>query len=163
MSRAFVKEMDGDGSEDIPELAISPHRNLVTPAGLAHIDAMLRRLDGELAAARAVEDRATVARVERDLRYWSSRRSTAEVVDPVARPAAVRFGCTVELQTAAGERVRFKIVGEDESNPAQGRISYVSPLARRLLAEGVSPPIRLVISLAIPARVRIKHWPRSRN
>ena len=141
MSRAFVKEMDGEGNEDIPELAISPHRNLVTPAGLLHIDETLRRLDGELATARAADDRATVARVERDLRYWSSRRSTAEVVDPVTRPETVRFGCTVELQTAAGERARFKIVGEDESNPAQGRISYVSPLAVSMLGATVGDEV----------------------
>ena len=141
MSRAFVKEMDGDGGEDIPELAISPHRNLVTPAGLAQIDETLRRLDGELATARAAEDRGTVARVERDLRYWSSRRSTAEVIDPVARPQTVRFGCAVELQTGAGERIRFKIVGEDESNPAQGRISYVSPLAAAMIGAAVGDEV----------------------
>jgi transcription elongation GreA/GreB family factor len=141
LSRAFVKEMDGEGSEDIPELAISPHRNLVTPAGLAHIDETLRRLDDELALARAAEDRATVARVERDLRYWSSRRSTAEVVGPVARPETVRFGCTVELLTGAGERARFKIVGEDESNPAQGRISYVSPLAAAMIGAAVGDEV----------------------
>jgi transcription elongation GreA/GreB family factor len=141
LSRAFVKEMDGDGSEEIPELAISPHRNLVTPAGLAQIDEALRRLDGELATARAAEDRATVARVERDLRYWRSRRSTAEVVDPVARPETVRFGCTVGLQTATGERIRFKIVGEDESSPGQGRISYVSPLAVAMIGAAVGDEI----------------------
>ena len=141
MSRAFVKDMDGEGTEDIPELAISPHRNLVTPAGLAHIDAMLGRLDGELAMARAAADRATVARVERDLRYWSSRRSTAEVVGPVACPENVRFGCTVELQSAAGERTRFKIVGEDESDPAQGRISYVSPLAAAMIGATVGDEV----------------------
>jgi transcription elongation GreA/GreB family factor len=141
LSRAFVKEMDGEGNEDIPELAISPHRNLVTPEGLAHIDETLRRLDGELATARTLEDRATVARVERDLRYWSSRRSTAEVVDPVACPETVRFGCTVELQTGAGERIRFKIVGEDESNPGQGRISYVAPLAVTMLGAAVGDEV----------------------
>jgi transcription elongation GreA/GreB family factor len=133
--------MDGEGNEDIPELAISPHRNLVTPAGLAHIDETLRRLDGELATARAAEDRATVARVERDLRYWSSRRSTAEVVDPVVRPETVRFGSTVELRTEAGERIRFKIVGEDESNPGQGRISYVAPLAVTMLGAAVGDEV----------------------
>jgi transcription elongation GreA/GreB family factor len=141
LSRAFVKEMDGEGSEDIPELAISPHRNLVTRAGLAHIDETLSRLDGELSAARALEDRSTVARVERDLRYWTSRRSTAEVVDAVASPGTVRFGCTVELQTGAGERIRFKIVGEDESNPGQGRISYVSPLAVTMIGAAVGDEV----------------------
>jgi transcription elongation GreA/GreB family factor len=133
--------MDGEGSEDIPELAISPYRNLVTPEGLARIDETLRRLDGELATARAGEDKATAARVERDLRYWSSRRSTAEVVHPVARPETVRFGCTVELQTGAGERIRFRIVGEDESSPGQGRISYVSPLAVSMMGAVVGDEV----------------------
>jgi transcription elongation GreA/GreB family factor len=91
--------------------------------------------------ARAAADRATVARVERDLRYWSSRRSTAEVVDPVVHPETVRFGCTVELQTADGSRIRFKIVGEDESDPAHGRISYVSPLAAAMIGAAVGDEI----------------------
>ena len=121
--------MDGEGSEDIPELAISPHRNLVTPAGLAHIDETLRRLDGELATARAVEDRATVARVERDLRYWSSRRSTAEVVDPVARPETVRFGCTVELRTASGGAGPFQDRGRGRVESGAG--SHFLRLAAR--------------------------------
>ena len=133
MSRAFVKESDGDAGEELPELSVSPHRNLVTPAGLAQIEATLRRLEVELSTARAASDRATMARVERDLRYWSRRRSTAEVVPAVASPGTVRFGSTVELGTSAGERARFTIVGEDESDPAQGRISYVSPLAEGLI------------------------------
>jgi transcription elongation GreA/GreB family factor len=148
LSRAFVKESDGGAGEELPELAISRHRNLVTPAGLAHIDATLRRLEAELSTARAVDDRETTARLERDLRYWSSRRSTAEVVDPVARPETVRFGCTVELQSAAGERIRFKIVGEDESDPAQGRISYVSPLAASMIGSAVSDEIEFRGGLA---------------
>jgi transcription elongation GreA/GreB family factor len=133
LSRAFVKESDGEAGEELPELAVSPHRNLVTPAGLAQIEATLRRLEAELSTARAAPDRATMARVERDLRYWSRRRSTAEVVPAAARPGTVRFGSTVELETKAGERARFTIVGEDESDPAQGRISYVSPLAEGLI------------------------------
>jgi transcription elongation GreA/GreB family factor len=137
MSRAFVKDMDGAEGEDLPELAVSTHRNLVTPEGLARIEATVRRLDEELATAREAEDRAVVARVERDLRYWATRRATAEVVPPVQDPRVVRFGCRVELQTESGERLAFRIVGEDESDPGQGLVSYVSPLAESLL--GTSP------------------------
>jgi transcription elongation GreA/GreB family factor len=137
MSRAFVKDLDGAEGEELPELAISAHRNLVTPEGLERIVATLRRLDGELTAARAASDRATVARVERDLRYWSQRRSSAEVVAPLASPAVVRFGCTVELLTESGERVRYRIVGEDESDPAHGMLSHVAPLAEALRGAAV--------------------------
>jgi transcription elongation GreA/GreB family factor len=153
LSRAFVKESDGGAGEELPELAISPHRNLVTPAGFAHIDGTLRRLEAELSTARAAPDRATTARVERDLRYWSSRRSTAEVVDPVALPETVRFGCTVELQSAAGERIRFKIVGEDESDPAQGRISYVSPLAAAMIGAAAGDEVEFRGGMATIASI----------
>jgi len=51
VSRAFVKEPDGPEAEpELPELAVSPHRNLVTPAGLAQIDAERRRLRELLSA-----------------------------------------------------------------------------------------------------------------
>jgi transcription elongation GreA/GreB family factor len=133
MSRAFVKEQDGDGVEELPELAISEHRNLVTPEGLAQIEANARRLTAELAEARAAFDKSAVARLERDLRYWSSRRASAEVVAPVAEPVVVRFGCTVELRASDGETATFRIVGEDESDPARGLISWVSPLAEALM------------------------------
>jgi len=133
MSRAFVKESDGAEQDDLPELVVSPHRNLVTADGLKLIEATQERLETELAAARAADDRATVARTERDLRYWRQRRATAEVVKVADRPDVVRFGSVVTLETAAGETVSYRIVGEDESDPRRGRISYVSPLAETLL------------------------------
>jgi transcription elongation GreA/GreB family factor len=133
VSRAFVKEVDGAAGEDLPELAVSPHRNLVTPAGLAQIEGHLRRLDAELTAARSGGDRATQSRVERDLRYWASRRASAELVPPPHKTDVVRFGCAVRLRTAAGAIVTFRIVGEDEAAPARGLISWVSPLAECLL------------------------------
>jgi transcription elongation GreA/GreB family factor len=84
-------------------------------------------------AARTAVDRESVARAERDLRYWRQRRATAEVVTAPERLHVVRFGSTVTLETAAGETVRYRIVGEDESDPRHGMISYVSPLAEALL------------------------------
>ncbi len=82
MSRAFVKESDGsEADQDLPELRISPHRNFVTVDGLAMIEAEVRRLNEELARqARARDDRAAAAQHSRDLRYWTARRATAEVV-----------------------------------------------------------------------------------
>jgi transcription elongation GreA/GreB family factor len=133
MSRAFVKESDGAELDDLPELVVSPHRNLVTAAGLQLIEATLSRLDDDLTSARAAGDRATMARIERDLRYWRQRRATAEVVTEAATPGVVRFGSTVTLETGSGATHRFRIVGEDESDPRRGLISYVSPLAEALL------------------------------
>jgi transcription elongation GreA/GreB family factor len=133
MSRAFVKELDGEAGEELPELALSPHRNLVTPSGLAQIERTLDRLESELLDARAADDKPLLARIERDLRYFRQRKATAEVVSPAGPTGKVRFGSLVRLATDAGERVEFRIVGEDESNPSGGRISYVSPLAVLLI------------------------------
>jgi transcription elongation GreA/GreB family factor len=133
MSRAFVKEDDGSGGEELAELIVSPHRNLVTPEGQAQIEATVERLRAELSAARAAEDRASTRRIQRDLRYWSERQRTAELVPEAATDGKARFGSTVTLEMPDGSRVGYRIVGEDEADPAAGRISYVSPIARKLI------------------------------
>lgn len=133
MSRAFVKDLDGAAGEDLPELALSAHRNLVTPSGLEQIERTLRRLEAELLAARTADDKPLVARIERDLRYFRQRRATAELIPAAGATGLVRFGCRVRLDSGVGEPVEFRIVGEDESDPSKGLISYVSPLAEQLL------------------------------
>jgi transcription elongation GreA/GreB family factor len=127
MGRAFVKESDSIApAEEISERPISPHANFVTPQGLAQIDEELTRLAAEYAATPEDRDRKTVAR---DLRYWRSRRASAEVVPP-AQSDEVRFGSAFTTRRADGRIQSFRIVGKDEANPAAGSISYVSPLAR---------------------------------
>src|SRR5258708_17379934 len=93
MSRAFVREGDGEPGP-LPERALSPHPNLVTPGGLRAIEARVRELEGERQAARAADDEALRARVERELRYWRARSGRALVDEPTsgagdARVAAV--------------------------------------------------------------------------
>jgi len=143
MSRAFVKETDGADGQELPELQVSPHRNLVTPAGRNQIEATVERLQAALSAARAAEDRAGVARIQRDLRYWSGRQRTAEVVAAPAARGAVRFGSTVALRKPDDQRVSYQIVGEDEAEPAQGKISYVSPIARLLIGAAAGGVVTL--------------------
>lgn len=143
MSRAFVKETDGAEGQELPELRVSPHRNLVTSAGLSQIEATVERLQAALSEARAAEDRAGVARIQRDLRYWSGRQRTAEVVAAPPATGTVRFGSTVTLQKRDGREIRYQIVGEDEADPAQGKISYVSPIARLLIGAAVGDVVTL--------------------
>jgi transcription elongation GreA/GreB family factor len=134
VSRAFVKEADGaDADLDLPERRISPHRNLVTADGLRQLEAEVRRLGEELAAARGREDRSAAGQHACDLRYWTARLATAEVVPPAPGASTVRFGSSVTLLGEDGTSFTYRIVGEDEAAPASGRISYVSPLATELL------------------------------
>ena len=144
MSRAFVKEAeDADGGE-LAELVVSPHRNLVTSEGLALIEATLQRLERELSVARAAGERTAMARAERDLRYWRQRRISAELVPaPVGRSEVVRFGSRVALRTAAGRVMHFRIVGEDEADPASGLISWVAPLAEQLLGARIGDAVTI--------------------
>jgi len=143
MSRAFVKESDGDDGQELPELQVSPHRNLVTPAGLRQIEATVEGLQSALSEARAAEDRAGIARIQRDLRYWSERQRTAELVPAQPSSGAARFGSTVTLEKPDGQRIGYQIVGEDEADPAKGRISYVSPIAKKLLGAAAGDAVEL--------------------
>ncbi len=142
MSRAFVREGEGNELDALPELVVSPHRNFVTPEGLALIEGTLTRLESELSAARAALDRSAIARAERDLRYWRQRRVSAELVESEATPQVVRFGSRVRLVTTDGETVSFRIVGEDEADPKRGLVSYVSPLAGELLGAEVGDALQ---------------------
>src|SRR6185312_9138030 len=90
MSRAFVKE--SDSVEELPEKLISGHRNLVTPEGLAAIEAEVQRLQDELADAQRAGDRDAIARASRDFRYWNSRLGSAEVQLPASDASVVSFG-----------------------------------------------------------------------
>lgn len=143
MSRAFVKESEGDEGPELPELQVSPHRNLVTPCGLERIQSRVRALQAALSEARGADDKAALARVQRDLRYWSERLRTAEVVPPPTEARDLRFGSAVTLEAADGERVRYQIVGEDEAEPRAGRISYVSPIARVLIGAEIGDEIEV--------------------
>src|SRR4030066_162570 len=92
MSKAFTKEAEGgEVYDDLPDRPVSPH-NLVTPKGLELIEAELARLHGEHAAAQDADDRPRLAKINRDLRYWTSRRATAQVVEPPQDATEVRWG-----------------------------------------------------------------------
>ena len=131
MSRAFVKELE-DAVEELPDRPVSPHPNLVTAEGLAHIEAEVTRLQQEHAAAHAANDRAALARAARDLRYWTARRASAQLVAAPSDRSKVHFGSTVTIVRDDGRRQTFRIVGEDEVDPARGTLSHASPLARAL-------------------------------
>ena len=143
MSRAFVKEPDGDDAfEDLPDRPISEHPNLVTEQGLAQIEAELTRLHHAHAAAQATNDRAALARIGRDLRYWTARRSNAELVPPPPNAERIQFGSKVTLERDDGRRSTYRIVGEDQAEPARGTLSFVSPLARVLFGKSVGDVVQ---------------------
>jgi len=135
MSKAFTKEPEGgEVYDDLPDRPISSH-NLVTPKGLEMIEAELARLHREHAAAHDADDRPRLAKINRDLRYWTSRRATAQVAEPPQNATEVYFGSTVTIERDDGRRQTYRIVGEDEADPSLGTLSYVSPVAQALLGK----------------------------
>jgi transcription elongation GreA/GreB family factor len=153
VSRAFVKETDGD-TTGLPDRPISPHRNLVTEAGLAAIDDALARFETAHRTAVGKGDPAAAALASREVRYWRARRATAEVVNPPDDRTAASFGTTVTLRRDDGREQTFKIVGEDEADPSRGTVSYVSPLARAVLTHGVGDAVVIANSEAVILDVR---------
>jgi transcription elongation GreA/GreB family factor len=140
MAVAFTREEDYESrAADLPDRPVSPHPNLVTAKGLAAIEAELAEARTAYAAAQAEggvsADRTAMARATRDLRYWSSRRASAQLTEPEPEDGRVQFGRTVDIEREDGRRQAFRIVGEDEADPAKGSVSYVSPLARGLLGK----------------------------
>ncbi|HJR57697.1 MAG TPA: GreA/GreB family elongation factor [Rhizomicrobium sp.] len=129
MSRAFVKETAE--SAPPPERMVDDGPNLVTPEGLAQIDGHIARIEAAMQTESNVLLRETLAR---DLRYWSIRKATAEVVQP-AGDGTVAFGSTVTIRRGEREQT-FRIVGVDEAD-AKTLVSFRSPLVQAILGARV--------------------------
>lgn len=143
MSRGFVKEDDLEhAGTDLPERPISPHTNYVTPEGLQQLQQSVKTLESQRTqyAVRKEDPNAQqkLAEIDRDLRYLFARLESVQAVDPAQQPRhTVLFGATVTVEDEEGQQLQFKIVGEDEADIAQHKVSYVSPLAKALLGRKV--------------------------
>ena len=154
MSVAFRRESDEEHLEPRFELPIPPGPNLVTERGLALIGERIAALEARNAAA---ADEAARAAVQRDLRYWTARQLSAELA-PLPAGDKVEFGVTVKIRLRGTEKT-FRIVGDDEADPAAGLLSFNAPLARAML--GAEPGDLLpfageddaieIVAIAVPA------------
>lgn len=76
--------------------------------------------------------------IEGRIAELESKLSNAQVIDPTTLHADGRivFGATVELEDQdSGEQVRYQIVGDDEADIKDGKISVSSPIARALIGK----------------------------
>ena len=98
-------------------------------------------------AAREIEDlgerRNAVAAASRDMRYFSQRLRTAQLMPRPIERHTVAFGSRATFARDDGRRQTFRIVGEDEADPRAGSISYVSPVVRALIGKGVGDRVLL--------------------
>lgn len=132
MSVAFRRESDEEHKEPRFEIPLPPGPNLVTARGLAAIRDKIAELEAALALAEEDETRTAL---RRDLKYWNTRETTAEIA-PVPGDDEVGFGSLVTYRLDDKEATA-ELVGSDEADPPAGRIAFTSPLAQALI--GLAP------------------------
>ena len=165
MNKAFVKEPEGDADDDeLQDAPLPPgSRNYLTPAGYAALRAELARLMTEerpamvqvVSWAASNGDRSEngdyhygkkrLREIDRRMRFLTKRLEIAEVVDPALQPNRdhVFFGATVAYTDTAGVDHTVTIVGIDEAEPLNGKISWISPVARALTKARVGDVVTL--------------------
>ncbi len=128
MSVAFRRESDDDHKEPEFELPIAVGPNLVTPRGLRLLGEEVARLETEIAKTADEEAR---KKLQRRLRYFHTRQSTAEV-QALPEDGSVGIGSRVTYRLNKAEKT-VTIVGGDEADPALGCVAFSAPLARALM------------------------------
>jgi transcription elongation GreA/GreB family factor len=147
MSRAFVKENDLEHAGiDIPERPLSDAPNYVTPRGLSLLNQTIDNLENEREALNEKKDdpmvKQKIAVIDRDMRYFAARIESAILTNPQEEdPSRVLFGAKVTVEDGEGELLTFEIVGEDEANIHEGRVSYLSPLAEALIGAALGDEV----------------------
>jgi transcription elongation factor GreB len=168
MNKAFVKETDAvEDEDDLPGQPTLPAgvKNYVTPAGLLALREEFERLVKVerphlvevVAWAASNGDRSEngdyiygkkkLREMDRRIRYLQKRLDTAVVVDPAQQTnlEQVFFGATVTvafLDADEATPLSYQIVGVDEADPANGKISWISPLARALMKARIGDIIK---------------------
>ena len=156
MSKAFTKESETESDDELPEgaqLLPAGAKNYVTPRGFQRLQDELRQLT-RVERPKVVEtvswaagngDRSEngdyiygkrrLREIDRRIRFLTKRIEAAEVVDPARQTNhdQIFFGATVTYANARGDEHTVTIVGVDEADLAEQRVSWISPIARALL------------------------------
>ncbi|MBS1142371.1 MAG: transcription elongation factor GreB [Proteobacteria bacterium] len=164
MNKAFVRESEGDGDEEVePSLKLpAGTRNYITPAGhdrlrseLEHLVKRERPHVVEIVSWAAsngdrsengdyIYGKRRLREIDRRIRFLSKRLDVAEVIDPLRQGDndQIFFGATVTIVGTNGVENTYTIVGVDETDVSKGRISWISPLARALIKAREGDSIR---------------------
>lgn len=164
MSKAFTKENDdADDTPDMELQALPTRKNYITPSGHERLKSELQQLLYKerpdivqvVAWAASNGDRSEngdylygkkrLREIDRRIRFLTKRLEIAEVIDPASvKSDKVQFGATVTYQNEEGVKKKVQIVGIDEIAPTQGKISWISPLAKVLLNQEVGETVTFI-------------------
>ncbi|MDR3477212.1 MAG: transcription elongation factor GreB [Gammaproteobacteria bacterium] len=163
MSKAFTKENDDDDEPEQPETPSLITKNYVTPTGFAELQNELRQLvvDERPKIVETVRwaagngDRSEngdyiygkrrLREIDRRVRYLTKRIESAVVVNPEHQKnlTQVFFGATITYAEEDKTQKTVKIVGIDEADLAQDKISWISPVAKALMKSEVGDTVKL--------------------
>ena len=143
MSKAFTRdENEGPEIPDVPLTAsvLAPGaKNYITPGGAEKLRAELQQLV-EVARPGLVEARddpdakRQLARLDQRIMQLEESLQSAEIVEPPTGVAdVVRFGACVTVRESDGSETSYRIVGVDETDADENRVSWMSPIAKALL------------------------------
>lgn len=156
MNKAFTKESgdegDDDGAVDAASAIPAGSKNYITIEGHRRLkEELLHLIDVErpevvrvVSWAASNGDRSEngdyiygkrrLREIDRRIRFLTKRLDIAEVVDPSVHHGSdqIFFGATVSYQNQTGKEFTVTIVGIDEIDPLNGKISWISPVARAL-------------------------------
>lgn len=159
-----MTETDAEEDDVAEREALPAHvKNYVTPHGFSVLQEELRRLLKEerpkiveivhWAAGNGdrsengdyIYGKKRLREIDRRVRYLSKQVDSAEVVDPKRQRGQERifFGATVTYACAGGQDRTVTLVGLDEADMLQGKISWISPVARALMKSRVGDDVKL--------------------
>jgi len=84
--------------------------------------------------------------IEGRIQELESKLSLAQVIDPTTMSGeVVRFGATVKIVNEdTDEESTYQIVGEDEANVKDGKISVTSPIARAMITKEIGDAFEVI-------------------
>ena len=154
MNKAFIKESDDEDEDEAPESSLpAGTQNYMTVRGHGQLRAEFEHLvkierpeivkvvswaagNGDRSEnGDYIYGKKRLREIDRRIRFLTKRLESAVIVDPAQQRNCdqVFFAATVTLCDADGTEATYQIVGIDEANAREGRISWISPLARALL------------------------------
>ena len=139
VSKAFTRESDDARADDVPSVRLrrSGVNNYITREGAERLRRRLIDLREERSAlTHQVENpdtRSVLKRLEGECQKLQSILESAMIAEPPSDQGKIALGAWVRFRDEGGEEEYYQIVGADEANPGEGRISSVSPLGRVLL------------------------------
>jgi transcription elongation factor GreB len=139
MSKAFTRESDESGDDEIPSIrpSLPPGTtNYITPQGA---ERLTQRLDNLLETRRQSSDApdSDHRKLDAAIRALQQTLGSVVVAHPSPNPQKVAFGTSVQIRHQNGDEETYRIVGVEEADPENCSISWLSPLARALLSRKV--------------------------